>query len=454
MSVISRSGWSAVALVTVFIWILFAVANVTHSSGMRREPVRIHGPQGNPCLGTVWTCGTPRAVIVLGHGVTMNQGAMATLADTFARNGHAAVAIDFWGHGRSRERFDWSSNAAQVGAWCAWARERFPGLPLAYLGHSMGGEAGDAAFRENPAVDAFVSLGMLPRRVPDCPTLIAFGRYEELFSEETAREVAGDRAEVLVSPYSDHMLEITDPFLVRGIVAWVNTTLGLGGTVAFSWTRWAVLLAAMLIGVPATLVLAEKAASYQRPSPMPTGIAPLPPPGRFNLFRPAARLLGCAGEALPPMSGSMPAAMVRGAVFGVVFAMLMSLLLSANVFTCSLNHPARLAAWLVLALPLAALFLRTSHALERVNPGTAFRRFAVGALTRATPLLVIASLLALRGPGIAFAGMMLAILALVFAFVAAVHALATRGAGDYRAGAVASGIVLAWITAFWLPLVF
>ena len=62
-------------------------------------------------------------------------------------------------------------------------------------------------------------------------------------------------------------------------------------------------------------------------------------------------------------------------------------------------------------------------------------------------------MLELLGPGIAFAGMMLGILALVFIGIAAVYAVATRGAGDYRAGAVACGMVLAWITAFWFPLV-
>jgi multisubunit Na+/H+ antiporter MnhB subunit len=94
----------------------------------------------------------------------------------------------------------------------------------------------------------------------------------------------------------------------------------------------------------------------------------------------------------------------------------------------------------------------TARALERIPLNTAFQRFAVGALTRAVPLLVLCLILQLLGPGIAFAGMMLGILALVFILMSAIHALATRGAGDYRSGAVACGIVLAWITAFWIPL--
>ena len=439
--------WSCAYLLALAVMNGFVVSDV------RREAVCIDGPEGRPCLGTVWTPRVPRAVIVFGHGVTANQGLMAAAANAFVRNGYVAVTIDFWGHGRSRERFDWSSNAAQVKAWCDWARARFQGLPLAYLGHSMGGEAGDRAFRDKPRVEAFVSMGMLPKQVPACKTLIAMGRFEELFSAEQASRLANDKAEVLVSPYSDHTLEPDDPVLVAGIVTWVNGALGFDPQSTFPWVRWALMLLATIIGCAAALRLAEQATSFLHRSAPPCDTVTAARPGRLNPFRIAGWALGCKGNAVPPRSGSFLSAAIRGIVFGAVFVVLLSWLLTTNIYTCGLNHPERCLIWLVLTLVITLISCLTVRALERIPLSTTFQRFAVGALTRATPLLVACLVLELVGPGIAFAGMMLGILALVFVFISAIHALATRGARDYRSGAVACGIVLAWIIAFWFPLV-
>lgn len=417
--------------------------------GVQRETVRIMGPAGRPCVGTVWMPRTPKAVLLLGHGVTENQGIMATAANAFALNGYAVVAFDFWGHGRSRERFDWSSNAQQLNVWCDWARERFPGLHLAYLGHSMGGEAGDSAFREHPKADAFVSMGMLPRKMPACKTLIAMGRYEELFSADQAHNLARNAAEVLISPFSDHVTEPSDSVLLRGSVAWLNSLFNLDSPVVFPAGRFTLMLLAVLLGSLSALALAVLASSI---GARPAQPSPAAPPGRFNAFRVAAWALRCRGDAMPPRSSGFAEAAVRGVVFGVVLAALMSLLLNANVFTCRLDHPERLVTWLGLALAMSALFLLTARALERIPLHGAYARFAVGALTRATPLFAAGIILELAGPGIAFAGMMFCILGLVFVFISAVHALVTRSTGDYRAGAVACGVTLAWITAFWLPL--
>ena len=431
----------------------WAALNLGVVHGVQREGVRIDGPSGKPCLGTIWTPPSPKAVMLLGHGVTANQGVMAMAANAFTRNGYIAVTLDFWGHGRSRERFDWASNHAQVNAWCAWARTRFPGMPLGYLGHSMGGEAGDRAFRKEANVDAFVSMGMLPGEVPDCKTLLAFGRFEELFSPERARERAGDKADVLISPYSDHNGEAADPVLIEGIIEWVNGALGLDQPATFPWLRWAVLLIATMVGLVAALVIAERVTSLVSSRVEAGRLSPTFGPGRFNLFRAAARAIGCTGEPAPPRSGSWLSAAARGAVFSLVLVALLSWLFTMNVYTCSLLHPERCLTWLVLVPIITGLFFVTIPALERTPLHTGFQRFAVGALTRAVPLLGLCLVLQLIGPGIAFLGMMLGILAVVFVFIAGVHALATRGAGDYRSGAVACGITLSWIAAFWFPLV-
>jgi hypothetical protein len=48
--------------------------------------------------------------------------------------------------------------------------------------------------------------------------------------------------------------------------------------------------------------------------------------------------------------------------------------------------------------------------------------------------------------------MLQCILAFVLVVLSSVHAMATRATSDYRAGALASAILFAWVIAFWFPL--
>lgn len=422
-------------------------------AGVERVPVSIAGPGGRPCLATVWTPESPKAVMILGHGVTSNSSVMALAANTFARNGYIAVTIDFWGHGRSRERFDWSSNPGQVKAWVDWARARYPGMPLAYLGHSMGGEAGDKAFRETPGVDAFVSMGMLPQQAPACKTLLAFGRFEQLFSEEQARAAADGKADIRIGPASGHSLEPADRVLLQGIVAWTNNALGVSGPVVFPWARALIQMVSIMLGGVAAFTLMQRAAGSFSPSAAERDMRPADPPGRCNPFRLAAWIFRCRGEAVPPRLGGLLSAVTRGAIAGCTLVALLSWLLCEQVYTCYPAHPERFFLWLVLSPLMALAFLGTSRMLERFPLTSAFRRFAVGALARCVPLLLLALVLHLIGPGIAFAGMTFGILALVFALISAVYAVTVQGTEDFRSGAVACGVVLAWIFAYWCPLI-
>jgi len=76
--------------------VAWAVLNVVIVSGAEREVLRIDGPGGKPCLGTMWTPRAPKAVILLGHGVTANQGVTATAANAFACGMTLAWITAFW----------------------------------------------------------------------------------------------------------------------------------------------------------------------------------------------------------------------------------------------------------------------------------------------------------------------------------------------------------------------
>jgi alpha-beta hydrolase superfamily lysophospholipase len=90
-----------------------------------------------------WTPESPKAVLLLVHGLAEHSGRYAHVAAWFAARGYASVAIDYRGHGRSPgprvhvDSFDaWCDDVA---AGLALARREHPGLPLFVVSHSQGG---------------------------------------------------------------------------------------------------------------------------------------------------------------------------------------------------------------------------------------------------------------------------------------------------------------------------
>jgi alpha-beta hydrolase superfamily lysophospholipase len=84
---------------------------------------------------------THLAVVV--HGYGEHGGRYAHVIDALVANGATVVTPDHHGHGRSEgERVhvvDVAEYVADLHTVVAWARERSPGLPVALVGHSMGG---------------------------------------------------------------------------------------------------------------------------------------------------------------------------------------------------------------------------------------------------------------------------------------------------------------------------
>src|SRR5262245_56451879 len=96
---------------------------------------------------------TPRAVVVICHGVNSHGGQYAWVAEQFEANGYAVYALDLRGRGLSDgERFyveDVADYVADVSAVIELARSRDPGLPLFLLGHSAGGVVSSVYTLEN-----------------------------------------------------------------------------------------------------------------------------------------------------------------------------------------------------------------------------------------------------------------------------------------------------------------
>lgn len=87
--------------------------------------------------------GTPRAVVVICHGVNSHGGQYVWTAEQFAGRGFAVFALDLRGRGKSEgERFyveDVADYVADVTVTIATAKGRYPDLPVYLLGHSAGG---------------------------------------------------------------------------------------------------------------------------------------------------------------------------------------------------------------------------------------------------------------------------------------------------------------------------
>jgi len=93
--------------------------------------------------------GAPKAVLVVAHGQAEHAGRYARFAESLTGAGYAVYAVDHRGHGKTAPNKDdlgffaesrgFDVVVADFEAVVKKAKEENPGLPLAVLGHSMGG---------------------------------------------------------------------------------------------------------------------------------------------------------------------------------------------------------------------------------------------------------------------------------------------------------------------------
>ena len=100
-------------------------------------------PGGLVLYGQSWTPASPRAAVLIVHGLAEHSGRYASTAAVLAGAGFAVHAIDYRGHGRSEGRRvhvdDVDDYVADVQAGLLETRRRSPGVPVFLLGHSQGG---------------------------------------------------------------------------------------------------------------------------------------------------------------------------------------------------------------------------------------------------------------------------------------------------------------------------
>jgi pimeloyl-ACP methyl ester carboxylesterase len=152
----------------------------------------------------------PRPVALLAHGVTASKETLFRFGEALAMAGFDCYAVDLPGHGESRLRFSGTEIVAQMGLIM-----KALGRVYVFVGHSMGAGAGQASVRNGDlSPKLFIAAGANPSLGEHGPSLLLLaGKFEELHPPSVLRERSD--AHLVVSPWSDHALEIWDPCLVN-----------------------------------------------------------------------------------------------------------------------------------------------------------------------------------------------------------------------------------------------
>jgi hypothetical protein len=200
----------------------------------------------------------PHPIALLAHGATGSKENLFRFGEALAAAGFECYSVDQAGHGESPQpcsfwhvhgKWRWASNILLKPR----ELERALGSVDVFIGHSMGAGAGewsviDDGFRPK----LFIGVGMpveLGEHGP--PVLLLAGLFEEIF--RPARLRALTNAQVVISPWSDHILEPFDPVLVNAAVKAACATVGKPVPAAPTAWRWR--LAGLVLGVAGALVL-------------------------------------------------------------------------------------------------------------------------------------------------------------------------------------------------------
>ena len=154
----------------------------------------------------------PHPVALLAHGYTGSKEMLFRYGEALATAGFICYDVDLPGHGASPRTYTFMEAVHTLEA---VAREIGP--VDVFAGHSLGGSTGGEAVREGgmrPGL--FIAIGSSPALGDHAPPLLLLaGRFEEgpLALLKTRTD-----ARLVISPWSDHLLESFDPVLVNAAV--------------------------------------------------------------------------------------------------------------------------------------------------------------------------------------------------------------------------------------------
>lgn len=158
---------------------------------MQAQTFTIDRPDGHAIFTRLWRPeAAPRAVVQVVHGLAEHSARYARLAEALTQEGYAVYAHDHRGHGPNcppadlgffGERDGWRKLLDDIEAVARRVGADHPGLPRAFLGHSMGSFLGQTYIAEHGGELAAAVLsgtsGPPPAILPVGKRIVAFERW-------------------------------------------------------------------------------------------------------------------------------------------------------------------------------------------------------------------------------------------------------------------------------------
>jgi pimeloyl-ACP methyl ester carboxylesterase len=246
--------WITAAAIAVLI--VGAIISRVIEPGVRVEKVTLTG--NTPAIRLSPETPGPHPIGLLAHGATGSKENLFRFGEALAAAGFDCYSVDQAGHGESPQPcFFWHVD----GKW-RWATnillkprelERALGSVDVFIGHSMGGGAGEWSVTEDGfRPKLFIGVGApveLGEHGP--PLLLLAGLFEEIY--RPARFHGRTYAQVVISPWSDHILEVYDPVLARAAVK--AACASVGKPVPAAPTAWRWRFAGFVLGIAGALAL-------------------------------------------------------------------------------------------------------------------------------------------------------------------------------------------------------
>jgi Alpha/beta hydrolase family len=179
--------------------------------GVRVEKVMLIGD--TPAIRLFPATPGSHPVALLAHGFASSKETLFRYGEALAAAGFICYSVDQPGHGASPRTYTFMDTVQTLEA---VAREVGP--VEVFAGHSMGGyTGGEAVRRGGMRPGLFIAIGSMPVLGDQAPPLLLLaGRFEEAFPPALLKTQTNAR--LVISPWSDHLLEAFDPVLVNAAV--------------------------------------------------------------------------------------------------------------------------------------------------------------------------------------------------------------------------------------------
>jgi len=236
--------WLVAAAIAVLI--IGAILSRAVEPGVRVEKVML--ATNTPALRIFPATAGPHPIALLAHGNGGSKEMMFRFGEALAAAGFDCYSVDEAGYGESPQACSLTNvlrNFQEL--------ERALDPVDVFIGHSMGGGVGEwsvleAGFRPR----LFIGVGALVKLGEHGPPLLLLaGLFEEFFRPAQLR--ARTDAQVVISPWCEHIGEVYDPVLTRAAVTAACATVGKPVPAAPTAWRWR--FAGLVLGIAGALVL-------------------------------------------------------------------------------------------------------------------------------------------------------------------------------------------------------